>query len=80
MLLLMPTICPAPTTPNRLTSATAARLVLALNERLPALPATLTNCFPAKRVEDIFLYDYTRNQVVKSCSGDKRNVCDVGFS
>ena len=50
----MLTICPAPTTPNRLTSAAAARLGLALNERRLALLARLANCRPVRRDVAIF--------------------------
>lgn len=50
---LLPTICPAPTTPNRLTSAAAARLELVLKEGRLALLARLVNCRPAKSDVDI---------------------------
>ena len=54
--LLLPTICPAPTTPNCFTSAAAATLELVLSERRLALLARLANCRPARRVVDMFRY------------------------
>ena len=49
----MPTICPAPTTPNLFTSAAVARVELVLKERLLALLAKLVNCLPAIKGGDI---------------------------
>ena len=49
----MPTICPAPTTPNLLTSAAAASLELVLKEHLEALLAKLVNWLLASKGEDM---------------------------
>lgn len=57
MLLLVPTICPAPTTPSRLTSDAAARLELVLKERRLTLLARLANCRPARKDVDIESYE-----------------------
>ena len=50
----LPTICPAPITPNRLTSAAAGRLELVLKERRLAPLARLAICRPAMKEVDIF--------------------------
>ena len=52
-ILLMPTICPAPTTPNLLTSAAAASLELVLKERLLALLANWVSGRLAKSGDDM---------------------------
>ena len=49
----MPTICPAPTTPNLLTSAAAASLELVLKEHLEALLAKFVNWLLANKGEDM---------------------------
>lgn len=50
----VPTICPAPITPKRLTSAAAGRLELVLKERRLAPLARLAICRPAMKDVDIF--------------------------
>ena len=56
----MPTICPAPTTPNLLTSAAAASLELVLKEHLDALLAKAVNWLLASKGEDMV----RRSQIV----------------
>ena len=54
----MPTICPAPTTPNLLTSAAAASLELVLKEHLEALLAKFVNWLLASKGEDMARRDW----------------------
>lgn len=57
MMLQMPTICPAPITPNLLTSAAAASLELVLKERLAVLLTKFVNWVLASKGEDMVRSD-----------------------